>query len=78
MTIGVIWLPKAFPDFSYSDPKLISSAIVWLLYGIGILSKVFGKWRGKKVIVLSIIGFILAIMSTMLSNFVAQSFHSFY
>jgi ABC-type uncharacterized transport system permease subunit len=78
MTIGVIWLPKAFPNFSYTDPKLISSAIVWLLYGIGILSKVFGKWRGKKVIVLSIVGFILAIMSTMLSNFVAQSFHSFY
>lgn len=78
MTIGVIWLPKAFPDFSYSDPKLISSALVWILYGIGILSKVFGKWRGKKVVVLSIVGFILAIMSTMLSNFVAQSFHSFY
>jgi ABC-type uncharacterized transport system permease subunit len=78
MTIGVIWLPKAFPDFSYSDPKLISSALVWLLYGIGIISKAFGKWRGRKVVVLSIVGFILAIMSTMLSNFVAQSFHSFY
>jgi ABC-type uncharacterized transport system permease subunit len=78
MTIGVIWLPKAFPDFSYSDPKLISSAIVWLLYGIGILSKLLGKWRGKKVVVLSIVGFILAFMSTMLSNFVAKSFHSFY
>ncbi len=78
MTIGVIWLPKAFPDFSYSDPKLISSLTVWLLYGIGILSKVLGKWRGKKVVVLSIIGFVMAIMSTMISNFLANSFHSFY
>jgi ABC-type uncharacterized transport system permease subunit len=78
MTIGVTWLPKAFPDFSYSDPKLIGSFLVWLLYGIGILSKVFGKWRGKKVVVLSIIGFVVAIMSTMLSNFLAKSFHSFY
>lgn len=78
MTIGVIWLPKAFPDFSYSDPKLISSFLVWLLYGIGILSKSLGKWRGKKVVVLSIIGFVMAIMSTMLSNFLAKSFHSFY
>jgi ABC-type uncharacterized transport system permease subunit len=78
MTIGVIWLPKAFPDFSYSDPKLISSFIVWLLYGIGILSKTFGKWRGKKVVVLSIVGFLMAIMSTMISNFLAKSFHSFY
>jgi ABC-type uncharacterized transport system permease subunit len=78
MTIGVIWLPKAFPDFSYTDPKLISSFIVWMLYGIGILSKSFGKWRGKKVVVLSIIGFVMAIASTMLSNFLATSFHSFY
>jgi ABC-type uncharacterized transport system permease subunit len=78
MVIGVIWLPKAFPDFSYLDPKLISSFIVWLLYGIGILSKTFGKWRGKKVVVLSIIGFVMAIMSTMISNFLTTSFHSFY
>jgi len=78
MTIGVIWLPKAFPDFSYTDPKLISSFVVWMLYGIGILSKSFGKWRGKKVVVLSIIGFVMAIASTMLSNFLATSFHSFY
>ena len=76
--IGIIWLPKAFPKFSYADPKLIGTAIVWILYGIGILSKVFGKWQGKKVIVLSIIGFLIAIMSTILSNFLAHSFHSFY
>ena len=77
-TIGVIWLPKAFPNFSYTDPKLIGTSIVWLLYGLGILSKVFGKWRGKKVVLLSIAGFVIAILSTMLTNFLAQSFHSFY
>jgi ABC-type uncharacterized transport system permease subunit len=76
--IGIIWLPKAFPKFSYADPKLIGTSIVWILYGTGITSKVFGKWRGKKVVLLSIIGFVLAIASTMLTNFLAQSFHSFY
>lgn len=78
ITIGVIWLPKAFPDFSFTDPKLIGSFLVWLLYGIGILAKIFLKWRGKKVVILSIVGFILAILSTMMTNFLAQSFHSFY
>jgi ABC-type uncharacterized transport system permease subunit len=78
MTIGTIWLPTAFPDFSLADPKLISSFVVWILYGIGIASKVFANWQGKKVITLSIIGFIIAIFSTMLTNFLAQSFHSFY
>lgn len=78
IVIGIIWLPLAFPNFSYLDPKLIGSALVWVLYGIGILYKAIGKWRGKKLITLSIIGFVLAILSTMLTNFLAQSFHSFY
>lgn len=78
ITIGIIWLPKAFPNFSYADPKLIGTAIVWILYGIGILSKLLGRWRGKKVVVLSIVGFIIAILSTMLTNFLSLSFHSFY
>ncbi len=76
--IGMIWLPKAFPKFSYTDPKLAGSLLVWVLYGIGILSKIFAKWRGKKVVTFSILGFIIAILSTMLTNFLAQSFHSFY
>jgi HemX protein len=76
--IGIIWLPVAFPKFSYLDPKLIGSTLVWLLYAIGITSKVLGNWRGKKLVILSITGFVVAIISTILSNFIAQSFHSFY
>jgi ABC-type transport system involved in cytochrome c biogenesis permease subunit len=78
IVIGIIWLPMAFPKFSFLDPKLIGSTLVWLLYAIGITSKVLGNWRGKRLVLLSISGFIVAIISTILSNFLAQSFHSFY
>jgi len=78
ITIGIIWLPKAFPKFSYMDPKLIGTLLVWMLYGFGISSKIFGKWQGKKVIFLSILGFVIALFSTIVSNFIARSFHSFY
>jgi len=76
--IGVIWLPMAFPKFSFIDPKLLGTALVWLLYGIGIFTKLFFRWHGKKLILLSITGFIIAIFSTILTNFLAHSFHSFY
>lgn len=76
--IGIIWLPVAFPHFSYLDPKLIGTSLVWILYAVGITSKVLGNWRGKRLVILSITGFTFAIISTILSNFLAQSFHSFY
>jgi ABC-type transport system involved in cytochrome c biogenesis permease subunit len=76
--IGIIWLPMAFPDFSFLDPKIISTGLVWLLYGAGITSKALGSWRGKRLALLSISGFIVSVISTILSNFLAQSFHSFY
>lgn len=76
--IGVIWLPSAFPKFSFLDPKLIGTGIVWMLYGAGIFTKFFSRWRGKKLILLSITGFLIAIFSTILTNFLAHSFHSFY
>lgn len=76
--IGIIWLPQAFPNITLLDPKLIGTFIVWLLYGIGLINNFTGKWRGKKLIILAIIGFVLAILSTMITNFLAKSFHSFY
>lgn len=78
IVIGIIWLPRAFTEFSFFDPKLVGTALVWLLYGIGITTKVLGRWQGKRVVVFSIIGFLIAISSTLISNFLAKSFHSFY
>lgn len=75
--IGFIWLPQAFPDFSYYDPKLISVCLVWFVYLIGILSKLIAKLYGKKVIIFSLVGLIFAIFSLILSNII-ESFHSFY
>ena len=75
--IGFIWLPRAFPDFSYLDPKLIATGIVWLVYTGGILTKTIFKLYGKKVILFSIWGFVFAMLSLAITSFVQSSFHSF-
>lgn len=76
--IGIIWLPTAFPHFSYFDPKLIGTFFVWIIYGIGISSKLFGSLYGKKAILFSLIGFVVAISSLIVTNTLAKTFHSFY
>ncbi len=78
IVIGAIWLPEAFPHFSYFDPKLIATAFVWLAYGTGIISKILAKWYGKKVIIFSLCGFILTIISLIVTSTYSNTFHSFY
>jgi ABC-type uncharacterized transport system permease subunit len=78
IVIGIIWLPAAFPLFSYSDPKLVGTMLVWVVYGIGICLKLFGNLYGKKVITFSLVGFLFAIMSLIITNSLAKTFHSFY
>lgn len=78
IVIGIIWLPKAFPDFSYLDPKLTGTLFVWLVYGVGITSKWIANLYGKKFIIFSLIGFVVAIASLIVTNTLARTFHSFY
>lgn len=76
--IGIIWLPTAFPDFRYSDPKLIGTIIIWIVYGAGITSKFAANLYGRKVILFSLFGFVLTMLSLILTSTLANTFHSFY
>lgn len=76
--IGIIWLPSAFPNFSYFDPKLISTALVWLIFGFMIAAKIAANWQGKKIVRFSLIGFSLMIISNVLFTMFSNSFHTFY
>ncbi|MCX7797609.1 MAG: cytochrome c biogenesis protein [Melioribacter sp.] len=76
--IGAIWLPSAFPNFSYLDPKLVGTSLVWIAYLIGIGSKILSKWYGKKVIIFSLIGFAFTIISLIITSTFGNTFHSFY
>lgn len=77
IAIGFIWLPSAFPNFKFYDPKIISTAFVWLIFGTGILLKIMGRLYGKKISYFSIAGFIVANLSVALSSVFSSSFHDF-
>lgn len=75
---GFIWLPKAIDNFSYLDPKLISSTIIWFLYlggYIGILTK---RFRINTLMRLALAGAVFSVLSMMFVNIFLKSFHNFY
>lgn len=77
IAIGYVWLPRAIEKFSYADPKLLSTIVVWLVYAAGLAAKKIVGWQGRKIMILSLIGFVVTIFSMTVINFFFSSFHKF-
>lgn len=75
--VGFIWLQRTFSDYSLSDPKLIGTLIIWGVYGIGIIAKQTGELKGRKVMILSVAGFVIAVFSMTVINMFFSGFHKF-
>jgi ABC-type transport system involved in cytochrome c biogenesis permease subunit len=78
MIIGGIWLPSAIENFSLADPKLISTFVVWITYLLGYISIKIYRTQSRTTMKLALLGFVLAVCSILVVNFVFQSFHRFY
>lgn len=78
IVIGIIWLPQAFTDPHYFDPKLIATFLVWIIYALGLLGKLIFKWSGRKIVYLSISGFLIILFSMTILNLLFTGFHKFY
>lgn len=78
IVVGFLWLPRTFLNVSYADPKLVGTMLLWLLYGAGITAKRLGEWKGRKVMILSVWGFGIAIFSMTIVNIFFTGFHDFY
>jgi len=76
--VGVVWLPRAFEHYSYFDPKLVGTIVIWLMYGVGLLAKRSIGWQGRKIMVLSIVGFVVTMLSLTVVNVFLSGFHNFY
>ncbi len=78
IVLGFIWLPRAISDFSYSDPKLLGTIAIWLIYALGLTAKKIIGWQGRRIMVLSMFGFAIAMFSMTVINMFFSGFHKFY
>jgi HemX protein len=76
--VGIFWLPRAFHNFSYFDPKLVGTVVIWAMYGAGLLAKKTIGWQGRRMMILSIVGFGIIIFSMTVVNIYFSGFHKFY
>lgn len=76
--IGIIWLPQSLMEFSYTDPKLLVTFIIWIIYAVGLSAKKIARWQGRRIIVLSMFGFAIAMVSLTIVNMFFSEFHKFY
>jgi HemX protein len=74
---GFIWLHRAIANPNYYDPKLIGTILVWVMYGFLVISKTRYGWKGRKVMILSIAGFLISIFSMTIINIFFSGFHKF-
>lgn len=76
--VGLFWLPQAFDQFSYWDPKLIGSVVIWAIYAMALSAKRTFGWQGRKTMILSLVGFGFVFLSMTVINFYLSGFHGFY
>ena len=77
ITLGVIWLPLAIESFSYADPKLFSAIAVWVVYVFCLVAKQVAGWKGRRMMVATLTGFILAVISIAVTTILPYGFHKF-
>lgn len=73
---GAIWAEQAWGTFWSWDPKEVCSLIVWLIYTLYFHLRFLRGWRGGKSAVLSVIGFIAAVL-TFFSNMFLGGLHAY-
>ncbi len=78
IVVGVAWLPRAFANFSYWDPKLIGTLVIWVLYAAGLTAKRRFGWQGRKTMIVSLVAFGFVFLSMTVINLYMSGFHSFH
>jgi ABC-type uncharacterized transport system permease subunit len=78
IAIGVVWLPRVFKEFSYLDPKLIGTLVIWAIYAAGLAAKRRFGWQGRKTMIVSVVAFGIVFFSMTVINIYLSSFHNFH
>ncbi len=77
LIMGAIWANSAWGTYWSWDPKEVWSLITWLIYAGYLHARFVAGWRGKKVAVLALIGFIGVVFTYLGVNLFLSGLHAY-
>jgi cytochrome c-type biogenesis protein CcsB len=81
LTIGIItgaaWANYAWGSYWSWDPKETWSLITWFIYALFLHARLRREWRGKRLAILSIVGFGAVLFTYFGVNYVLSGLHSY-
>jgi cytochrome c-type biogenesis protein CcsB len=77
LIMGAIWANSAWGKYWTWDPKETWSLITWFVYALYLHARFVGGWRGKRVAILAVIGFVSVIFTYLGVNLVLSGLHAY-
>jgi cytochrome c-type biogenesis protein CcsB len=77
LIFGAIWADQAWGKYWSWDPKETWSLITWFVYAFYLHARFLRGWRGTKISVLAVIGFICTVFTYLGVNLLLSGLHSY-
>jgi cytochrome c-type biogenesis protein CcsB len=77
LIFGAIWADQAWGVYWSWDPKETWSLITWFIYAFYLHGRMIRGWRGKKVAIVAVIGFMAVIFTYLGVNLLLSGLHSY-
>ena len=77
LIMGAIWANSAWGKYWTWDPKETWSLITWFVYALYLHARFVSGWRGKRVAILSVVGFVAVIFTYLGVNLVLSGLHAY-
>jgi ABC-type uncharacterized transport system permease subunit len=76
IVIGAVWISRLKPAY-FADPKVLWTFVVWVVFGVAILVHYRWSQSSRASVFLTLAGFAMLLISTLLIGPLASSFHQF-
>ncbi|MFZ5907246.1 MAG: c-type cytochrome biogenesis protein CcsB [Nitrospirota bacterium] len=77
LIFGAIWADQAWGVYWSWDPKETWSLITWFIYAFYLHGRMIRGWKGKKVAIVSVIGFMAVIFTYLGVNLLLSGLHAY-